>query len=295
MLCQTSDVRRSGPIGKDRLVLRCLATLICIRSLLAADLPGGKTTPASADIVFTCDFESDTWYEEWAIRRPNGHADVVEADPGRKFRPLDGKALRVRVDQGGHYGLSVQFYFKKQLGEEPEEIYFRYYLRFADDWAPARGGKLPGIAGTYGRAGWGGRAVNGRDGWSARGLFLGQKDGRTPIGFYCYHADMKGSYGSNWVWDRDRLGYLENNRWYCVEQYAKMNTPGRNDGILRGWIDGRLAFEKTDIRMRDVDSLKIESVWLNVYLGGTWTSTSEHHLYIDNVVIARKYIGPVRE
>jgi len=50
---------------------------------------------------------------------------------------------------------------------------------------------------------------------------------------------------------------------------------------------------KNDIRMRDVNSLKIESVWLNVYLGGTWTSRSDHHLYIDNVVIARKYIGPM--
>ena len=73
-----------------------------------------------------------------------------------------------------------------------------------------------------------------------------------------------------------------------------MNTPGKNNGILRGWVDGQLAFEKTDIRMRDVEALKIEAVWLNVYLGGTWTAQSDHHLYIDEVVIARDYIGPIR-
>ena len=273
----------------------CVAVAIAIPSLAPAEPPGGKTRPAGGDIVFSCDFESDTWYEEWGTRRRDEHADIVAVDPTRKFTPLQGKALRIKVDQGGHYGLSVQFHFRKQLGEEPEEVYFRYYLRFADDWNPVRGGKLPGIAGTYGRAGWGGRRVNGRDGWSARGLFDGQRNGKTPIGFYCYHADMRGRYGSNWVWEKDRLGHLENNRWYCIEQYAKMNTPGRNDGILRGWVDGRLAFEKADVRMRDVDSLKIESVWLNVYLGGTWTSKSEHHLYMDNVVISRKYIGPMRK
>jgi len=295
MLRRVTDISRLKPPGINRVLLWCVAVLICIPSLVAVDVPGSKTRPASGDILFSCDFESDTWYEKWGIRRPDGHAEIVAADSGRKFRPLQGKALRIRVDQQGHYGLSVQFRLKKQLGEEPEEVYFRYYLRFADDWNPVRGGKLPGIAGTYGRAGWGGRPVNGHDGWSARGLFLGQKGGKTPIGFYCYHADMKGRYGSNWLWEKNGLGYLENNRWYCIEQYAKMNTPGRNDGILRGWVDGRLAFEKTDVRMRDVDSLKIESVWLNVYLGGTWTSRSNHHLYIDNVVIARKYVGPMRK
>ncbi|MBC8373971.1 MAG: hypothetical protein H8E53_10285 [Planctomycetes bacterium] len=184
--------------------------------------------------------------------------------------------------------------FKDNIGAEPEEIYFRYYLRFADDWDPQGGGKLPGISGTYNRAGWGGRPSNGRNGWSARGLFKKQTDGKTPVGYYCYHADMPGRYGSGWTWEEQKRGYLQNNRWYCIEQYAKMNQPGTNDGILRAWVDGRLAFEKTDIRMREVDTLKIEAVWLNVYLGGTWSAKSDHHLYIDNVAISNNYIGPMK-
>jgi len=71
-----------------------------------------------------------------------------------------------------------------------------------------------------------------------------------------------------------------------------MNTPGQNDGILRGWVDGKLAFDKTDVRMRDVDTLKIETVWLNVYYGGTWTAKADYHLYIDDVVISHQPIGP---
>ena len=54
--------------------------------------------------------------------------------------------------------------------------------------------------------------------------------GKTPIGYYCYHADQRGVYGDHWVWVREGLGYGENNRWYCVEQYARLNAPGANDG-----------------------------------------------------------------
>jgi len=244
--------------------------------------------------VFACHFETPDWYRDWGATRVPERTALVAADPQRKFEPLRGRALRIKVEAGGHYGLSLQYRFARQAGREPEEIYFRYYLRLADDWNPRRGGKLPGIAGTYGRAGWGGRPSNGRNGWSARGLFLGQSEGLTPVGFYCYHADMPGIYGSHWVWEKDRLGYLENNRWYCIEQFARMNTPGKNDGVLRAWVDGRPAFEKTDLRMRDTAELKIESVWINLYLGGSWTAQSDHHLYIDEVAISRRYIGPLR-
>jgi hypothetical protein len=260
-------------------------------AVVGALVPGAVHATAPPPI-FACDFESDTWWREWGLRQKDPRTDAVAADPVRQFSPHRGRALRIRVDQGGHYGASLEFRFRQRTGSEPEEIFFRYYLRLGDDWNPERGGKLPGIGGTYGRAGWGGRKVNGRDGWSARGLFNGRRGGLTPIGFYCYHADMRTQYGDNWAWNRDGFAGLENNRWYCIEQQARLNTPGRNDGILRGWVDGRLVFEKTDVRMRDVDSLKIETVWLNLYHGGTWTATADHHLYIDDVVISSQPIGP---
>jgi len=263
----------------------------------AARLSSPKSEPSlrdRKDIVFSCDFESDNWYGQFGMRSRPERVEAVSSDSARKFEPLSGRAMRIKVERDGHYGTSILYRFKDQTGEEPQEIYFRYYLRFADDWDPAGGGKLPGISGTYGRAGWGGRPSDGRNGWSARGLFKRQLDGKTPVGYYCYHADMKGRYGSNWMWDTEKRGYLENNRWYCIEQYVKMNTPGKNDGILRAWVDGQPAFEKTDVRMRDVDTLRIEAVWLNVYLGGSWVAKSDHHLYIDDVLIAHDYIGPIQ-
>jgi hypothetical protein len=45
---------------------------------------------------------------------------------------------------------------------------------------------------------------------------------------------------------------------------------------------------------RTVDALKIEQIWMNVYHGGTAVSPYDQHLYVDNVVVARQYIGPMR-
>ena len=196
--------------------------------------------------------------------------------------------------------MDLRYKFQHQTGKEPEEIYFRYYLRLAKTWFPVNeGGKMPGISGTYGRAGWGGRTSDGYNGWSARGAFsftVAENNplaGLHPIGSYVYHADLEDHYGDVWIWNKDYRGFLENNRWYSIEQYLKLNTPGEKNGILKAWVDGHLAFERTDIRFRHVDILRIEEIWMNVYHGGTAPSPYNQHLFIDNVVIAKKYIGPI--
>lgn len=262
----------------------------CHTLLILATLSSGFAQTKN-DILFATGFEDESWRDH--LKGGNRETvTIVKSDPKRKFQSLSGKALSIRTPKGAHYGASIEFPFKKVKGGEPSEVYFRYYLRFGDDWNPTGGGKLPGIGGTYGKVGWGGRPSDGTNGWSARGLFKASKDGKTPIGFYCYHADMRGKYGENWVWDRDKLGFLENNRWYCIEQFARLNTPGKKDGVLRGWIDGKLAFEKTDVRMRKTPKLKIENIWINLYHGGGSPASSENHLFIDEIVISKKPIGP---
>ena len=148
-------------------------------------------------------------------------------------------------------------------------------------------------------AGWGGRKPDGTDGWSARGNYAlsitgdNPLAGTHPIGTYCYYADQPGTYGDTWLWTKEYKGFLKKNRWHCIEQYVRMNTPGVHNGVIRAWVDGRPAFEKSDIMFRTVDSLKIEQVWMNVYHGGTAVSPYDQHLYFDNVVVARQYIGPM--
>jgi hypothetical protein len=269
---------------------------------LSARYPNDRGISADKAVIFATGFESESWAKEWTRAAEMRVIDTVATDGARKFEPLRGKALRVRIAKGSNAALNTLYKFKPETGSEPEAVYFRYYLRLGADWNQSiEGGKMPGISGTYGIAGWGGRKSDGRNGWSARGLFqrtVPKGDnplaGLTPIGTYCYHADMKGQYGDNFIWRVGYRGYLENNRWYCVEHYVKLNTPEKKDGVLRGWIDGRPAFEKTDLRYRLADKLRIEQVWMNIYHGGKKPSPHDQHAFIDNVVIAREYIGPLR-
>lgn len=267
---------------------------------LAVDYPGDVNIADSTDVIFATSFEADNWRDEWTYAGELKVIDTIDNDSARNFKSLAGKALRVKIAKGNTGALNTLYKFQKEVGKEPEEIFFRYYLRLGDDWNQTlQGGKMPGISGTYGVAGWGGRKVNGKDGWSARGAFgLSIPSGNPlaglhPIRTYAYHADMTGTYGDNWVWDQGYHAFLQNNRWYCIEQHLVLNTPTKNDGVLQAWVDGRLAFEKTDIRFRDTDKLKIEQIWMNVYHGGKLASPYDQHCFIDNVVVAKKYIGPM--
>jgi hypothetical protein len=262
---------------------------------LAARYPEDRGIGKDPAVYLFSDFETDDWGKAWGRGAEAATLQPVAADA------FQGRSLLVTIPKGTNTGMNVEYLFGKQAGGEPEEAYLRYYLRISGDWQTLQGGKMPGIAGTYGKAGWGGRKVNGTDGWSARGSFTvappegNPLAGLVPVGNYVYHADMPGTYGDIWNWLDGYGGLLEKNRWYCLEQYVKLNTPEKKDGVLRAWVDGRPAFEKTDLRFRNVDRLKIEKVWMNVYHGGTQPVDRHVHLSIDNVVISRQYVGPMEK
>ncbi|HID70151.1 MAG TPA: DNRLRE domain-containing protein [Desulfobacterales bacterium] len=252
------------------------------------------------DVIFATGFEKPDWEDDWTSTSYN--MDIVQADSViHGFTPLQDKALAAWLVEGSNYGTSLIYKFEDKTGVEPEEIYFRYYLRLGSNWnQTVYGGKMPGISGTYGQAGWGGRKPDGTDGWSARGSFdltvpAGNNPltGRTPLGTYCYYADQPGTYGDVWLWNHGFNAFLVTGQWYCVEQYLKMNTPGEHDGVITAWVDGQQVFTKTDIMFRTVDALKIEQIWFNLYHGGTAVSPYDQHIFIDNVVVARSYIGPM--
>jgi hypothetical protein len=264
----------------------------------AKSFPADKGIEKHPSVLYVQRFESDAWTKSLPPSR-GSNAELTDSRPQGDFAPLDGRALQVTVRRGRNQALNAHFRFAAEMGNEPEEMHFRYALRLNSNWDPrASGGKLPGFSGTYGRAGWGGRRSNGSNGWVAQGAFLEQPDAGSAmsalrgVGSYVYHADMKGDYGNLWGWNLGPGGMLEKGRWYSVEQFVRMNTPGQNDGVLKAWIDGVLVFTRNDLRFRDIPILKIESLWMNVWYGGTDPAPQDLTLYIDNLVIAREYIGP---
>ncbi|MEQ8659672.1 MAG: DNRLRE domain-containing protein, partial [Gammaproteobacteria bacterium] len=173
------------------------------------------------------------------------------------------------------------------------------------------------------QCGNGGKRGNGIDCWSARsnyrhcasrdGLDCASKpDAIARFGSYLYHARQSGSTGDAGFWDghghgstggggkscessphnlvcgRGDGGVLEPERWYRIEIETAMNTPGAADGVIRGWVDGELSYEKTNMVFREPghDLLHNRLAWLNVYKGGVHGNCSEGAVFLDQLVLA---------
>ncbi len=59
------------------------------------------------------------------------------------------------------------------------------------------------------------------------------------------------------------------------------------------WLDGRIVFEKTDIRYRDIPKIKIQKIHVNYWHGGMTPSPYDQDVFIDNLVVSREYVGPM--
>jgi len=97
-----------------------LRGIVPLSLLLLPRLASGEDTANHSRIIFRCDFESKTWWQEWDRREPPKRVETVARDSRLKFEAHDGKALRIRVDQGGHYGVSLDYRFAKRTGSEPD-------------------------------------------------------------------------------------------------------------------------------------------------------------------------------
>ena len=82
-------------------------------------------------------------------------------------------------------------------------------------------------------------------------------------------------------------------RWFSLEMKVKLNTPGKRDGELRVWIDGREVLTCTQVFFRTTDRVHIRSVLDQARLDSHLHFKTGGHVWVDNLVVARKYIGPL--
>jgi hypothetical protein len=87
---------------------------------------------------------------------------------------------------------------------------------------------------------------------------------------------------------------IPKDRWICVEFMLKHNTPERADGEQAFWIDGALQGHWKGINWRTSAQLKANALTLESYVTDRWTKNPVNIVFFDNVVIARRYIGPVK-
>ncbi len=241
----------------------------------------GVASDATAQTIASREFEDETWTEGWVDFRSTD--DVRAGLTGSGFA---GNGLQVRIPSGTFRGFGPFDRFASPVNE----AWYRYHIRLLS-WNSADEGKLPGLSGLYSSSGRGCiPSTPSRPGWSARGLcgVAGAGDappGNVPIGTYLYHADQPGDCGEELFWPG---ASLEPGRWQCIEGHVKLNTPGANNGVFEGWLDGKLRFSRTGLAYRRAGETQvgIKDMWHNVYFGGNWPTPNTLSLIIDQVVVS---------
>jgi hypothetical protein len=193
------------------------------------------------------------------------------------------------------------------LGPGYEEIFIRYYMKFDEKYriVPNHGVNIGGRDVNLKDAAWVGMA--GFPDISSAGYFF---SGLEPAGLfgdqeieldiYSYHIDKRGAWGESFR--QEVVIPIKVGEWHCIERHLKLNyvAPDSSevsfDGIEELWIDGKLSTRIEGIRYRKVPHLRITFISLETYyhrLPKEFDVSNPIKVYIDNIVIASKYIGPV--
>jgi hypothetical protein len=102
------------------------------------------------------------------------------------------------------------------------------------------------------------------------------------------NTSLPGDFGAFFVSRPDVLPTLD--RWHCHEFMVQANTPGRRDGRIACWFDGKLIADYPNMRLRDPDTLKIDYLTIGGYINPNKLRTNK--IWFDDVVAATSYIGP---
>ena len=206
---------------------------------------------------------------------------------------------------------------QKVLTDGQEVLFLRFYSKFDPEFEiPARasghsGGSISAHYFLDGRATPGQRATGTNKFLANFETESGWREGAPlpgPLSIYIYHPEQRGDFGDHFFSTGvvlpntslpgnfgphfvPRPSFVpELGRWYCYEYMLRANTPGRRDGRIACWVDGKLVADFPNLRLRDTNTLKIERFGVSLHLG-TNTIRANRKWY-DDIVAATSYIGP---
>jgi hypothetical protein len=167
--------------------------------------------------------------------------------------------------------------FLLSRGAERAHACLSYEIRFPQGFQFALGGKLPGMYG--GQAPAGGEAVAEGEGFSAR--FMWRRGGAGEI--YLYQAGRTTPFGESigrGAW------FFHPGKWQRLNQEIMANSVGKQDGVIRAWLDGQLVVEHTGLNIRDRPDLGVAGLMFSTFFGGhdaNWASPSDQAAEFRNI------------
>lgn len=177
------------------------------------------------------------------------------------------------------------------------DIFWRFRLRRDPDWRGGGGDKLTRATSFVSRHSWAQSMIahvwSGSDPWQmylvadpASGTERGTGLVRTVRYNDFENLEWLGAVrGPTNVFSPEHAG-----RWVCVEAHARLNEPGRENGVFEVWVDGRLEARAGDLDwVGRYDEYGINAIFLENY----WNdgSPARQSRYLDDFVVSTERVG----
>ncbi len=255
---------------------------------------GDTSTSTTGDMVYGCDapifsndFDDDVpgpyvdvadWNDPpWNSGVDEGRVEIVEGADA-----FAGRSLRIHYPEGGVGPGEGGAQWKAALGDDYDELYLAYRVRFAPGFDFVLGGKLPGLVGGSAPTG----CSNDTDGFSARSMW--RVDGLGVQ--YMYFPEKMNSCGDDFDYALGgQPAHFEPGVWHTLEHHLVMNTPGQPDGRLQAWLDGQLVLDVPDFLFRaGGGDFAIDTLYFSTFFGGSgneWAPTTDETIDFDDFVV----------
>lgn len=249
-------------------------------------LSSGKPLRVSFDQNQPGKYIEKDYFRDWNCPKWGMGLDNLAIVNGEQSRTGKDQALRITLPKGrsGCNTPNSCANWKPKIGAKLDSLYYSYWVKLPENFDFVRGGKLPGIGSD--NANTGGNKPNGRDGWSVRLMW----DNKGQLGQYIYHPDQPKPFGEFFPWE---AAPLEKGRWHQIKTFVRLNSPGKRDGIVTSWLNGKKVMDKRDLRFRLGNDLPIERFLFSVFYGGsgpTWAPSHDMMLYLDEFVLSSTQI-----
>lgn len=161
-------------------------------------------------------------------------------------------AMAVTLRQGSSDSKSgAAFPWEPRVLQGKTSAYLSYHVRFPAAFDFQRGGALPGIKGAG--AGEQGDRFLARLAWRPKG------------GGATLRVTESGTTRAVPA-EREAFAFPRG-QWVKLEQEVVLNTPKKADGILRVWVDGTLAIDRSDMTYRAKPDVTIAGVSVDAFYG----------------------------
>jgi hypothetical protein len=315
------DYRNDSVVPLRRAALRRgLAPLLVLASLaaaagplpegnagLAAKYPGDVGISSDPSVLFFDDFESYSsasalttrWNEVYHMENVR-----IATEAGNFY--AGSKALEFKVPQTT---AEISNTAVKYVSPQRDVLFLRYYAKFDSAFnvlgSSHNGSTIsanyccPGVsANGYNKfllSLEAGRETSGTVNPGKLNVYIYYPDQRDiwgdhfyPTGTVTPYSSVPYNFGPEFVSRPDITPQL--GRWYSYEVMVKANTPGLKDGRIAFWIDGKLAADFQNVRVRETTDLKIDRFSVDLHIKSNTLGVAKK--YYDNVVAATSYIGP---